>query len=445
VNKDGKRLEFEDVVLELERDTVDYSIRSNYVNPELMNISFCTEPKNYEKIISWIRTLFFDAIHDPVRLHASLTKLLADIPDEKRSGDSMLSSAYFMTAYTRSSSARARTTLAKALYLRRVRKLLKDSPDEVISKLTTVCTALHRPENFRVKVAGNIETLSNPVSAWNTLTASHDTKKPLEPLDSRREYLNDVGKNCGSAAFVVPISAIDSSFAMLVSDGPENLQHPDLPALRVAQSYMNAVEGPMWVAVRGTGLAYGVYFNRSEDTGKFTFRISRSPDAYKAYKAGKEQVEGYSSGKIPLDKFALEGAISEIVLDMANEQPTMSAAAELSFSNQVIRGIEKDYSHKMLARVRDVTPEQIRDAMTKYMLPVFDPKKANLMVTCAPIMSEGVVGDFKKAGFNAEIKALDEFQDDYGMKAPEGEDEESEEEDDESGSGEDESSSEDDK
>jgi Zn-dependent M16 (insulinase) family peptidase len=445
VNKDGKRLEFEDVVLELERDTVDYSIRSNYVNPELMNISFCTEPKNYEKIISWIRTLFFDAIHDPVRLHASLTKLLADIPDEKRSGDSMLSSAYFMTAYTRSSSARARTTLAKALYLRRVRKLLKDSPDEVISKLTTVCTALHRPENFRVKVAGNIETLSNPVSAWNTLTASHDTNKPLEPLDSRREYLNDVGKNCGSAAFVVPISAIDSSFAMLVSDGPENLQHPDLPALRVAQSYMNAVEGPMWVAVRGTGLAYGVYFNRSEDTGKFTFRISRSPDAYKAYKAGKEQVEGYSSGKIPLDKFALEGAISEIVLDMANEQPTMSAAAELSFSNQVIRGIEKDYSHKMLARVRDVTPEQIRDAMTKYMLPVFDPKKANLMVTCAPIMSEGVVGDFKKAGFNAEIKALDEFQDDYGMKAPEGEDEESEEEDDESGSGEDESGSEDDK
>ena len=69
----------------------------------------------------------------------------------------------------------------------------------------------------------------------------------------------------------------------------------------------------------------------------------------------------------------------------------------------------------------------------------------NIAVTCAPIMSEGVVGDFKKAGFNAEIKSLDEFQDDYGMKAPEGEDEESEEEDDESGSGEDESESEDEK
>jgi Zn-dependent M16 (insulinase) family peptidase len=444
VNKDGKRLEFEDVVLELERDTVDYSIRANYVNPELVNISFCTEPQNYEKIVGWIRTLFFDAIHNPVRLHASLTKLLADIPDEKRSGDSMLSGAYFMVAYTRNSSARARSTLAKALYLRRTRKLLKDSPDEVISKFATVCAALHRPENFRIKVAGNIETLVKPVSTWNALTASHDTKKPLEPLDSRRACLSEVGKNTGSAAFIVPISAIDSSFAMFVADGPDSLSHPDLPALRVAQSYMNAVEGPMWVAVRGTGLAYGCYFNRSEDTGKFTFRVSRSPDAYKAYKAAKEQVDGYSSGKIPLDKFALEGAISEIVLDMANEQPTMSAAAELSYANQVIRGIEKDHSHKMLARVRDVTPEQIRNAMTKYMLPVFDPKKANLMVTCAPIMSEGVVGDFKNAGFKAEIKALDDFHDDYGMQAPEGEDEESEEEDDESGS-EDGSESEDEK
>lgn len=440
VNKDGKRVEFEDVVLELERDTVDYGIRSNMASPEMIGISFCTEPKTYQKIIDWIRTLFFDAIHDPVRLHASLTKILADIPDEKRSGDSMLGSTYFMIAYDRSSSTRARSTLAKSLYLRRTRKLLKDNPDEVLSKFSTLCTSLHRPENFRIKVAGNLETLSNPVSSWNTLIKSLDTSKPLEPLDSRRKCLSEAGKNPGSAAYVVPIPAIDSSFAMLVSEGPDTYEHPDLPALIVAESYMGAVEGPMWVAVRGTGLAYGTFFNRSADTAKVTFRISRSPDAYKAYMAAKEQVEGYCSGKLALDKFALEGAISEIVLGFANEQPTMSSAAELSYLNQVIRGLDKDYNHKMLARVRDVTPDQIRGAMEKYMLPVFDPKTANLVVTCAPIMSEAVLENFKKAGFKAEMKALDEFQDDYGLKAAEGE-EESEEEDDEGGSsGEDEES-----
>lgn len=87
----------------------------------------------------------------------------------------------------------------------------------------------------------------------------------------------------------------------------------------------------------------------------------------------------------------------------------------------------------MLARVRDVTPEQIQAAVQKYMVPVFEPKTANLMVTCAPIMSDGLVENFKKEGFSAEVRALDTFQDDYGLEAVEGEDEESSE--DEEGSG----------
>lgn len=434
VNRDGKRMEFEDVVLELERDTVSYHIQSGHANPEMLSISFDTEPESYQKIIGWIRSLFYDAIHDPVRLHASLTKILADIPDEKRSGDSMLLAAHFMVAFDRNCSSRARSTLAKALYLRRTRKLLKDNPDEVISKFTTLCASLHRPENFRIKVAANVETLPNPVSAWNTLTSTLDTSKPLEPLDSRKDCLSAIGRHPGSAAYIIPISAIDSSFAMLVSSGPDTYEHPDLPALLVAQTYMDAVEGPMWVAVRGTGLAYGTYFSRSADTGRLTFRISRSPDAYKAYSAAKDQVTGYASGRLQLDRFALEGAISEIVLGMANEQPTMSSAAELSFVNQVIRGISKDWSHRMLARVRDVTPEQIRAAVQKYMVPVFEPKTANLLVTCAPIMSEGLVENFRKDGWEAESKALDDFQDDYGLGAVEGEDEVDSDEGSESGS-----------
>lgn len=434
VNRDGKRMEFEDVVLELERDTVSYHIQSGHANPEMLSISFDTEPESYQKIIGWIRSLFYDAIHDPVRLHASLTKILADIPDEKRSGDSMLLAAHFMVAFDRNCSSRARSTLAKALYLRRTRKLLKDNPDEVISKFTTLCASLHRPENFRIKVAANVETLPNPVSAWNTLTSTLDTGKPLEPLDSRKDCLSAIGRHPGSAAYIIPISAIDSSFAMLVSSGPDTYEHPDLPALLVAQTYMDAVEGPMWVAVRGTGLAYGTYFSRSADTGRLTFRISRSPDAYKAYRAAKDQVTGYASGRLQLDRFALEGAISEIVLGMANEQPTMSSAAELSFVNQVIRGISKDWSHRMLARVRDVTPDQIRAAVQKYMVPVFEPKTANLLVTCAPIMSEGLVENFQKDGWQAESRALDGFQDDYGLQAVEGEDEVDSDEGSESGS-----------
>ena len=416
VTRNGKRVEFEDLVLDLERETVAYGMDSERVNHEILSIAWETEPENYESIISWLRTLLFDAIHDTERLHSSLTKILADIPDEKRSGDSMVYAVNSMIQYERQSSIRARNTLSKALYLKRIKKLLEAEEDTVLAQFTELCNALHRPENFRIFVSANLEKLPRPVSTWDTLISELDTSKPLEPIKKRSSLLSEIGRKPGSAAYIVPMSTIDSSFALLTSKGPDSYDHPDLPALMVARAYMDAVEGPLWVAVRGTGLAYGTGFMRSVDTGLLMFKISRSPDAYKAFIAAKEQVEGYASAKFDFNKFALEGAISEIVLGMADEQPTMASAAEHSFANQVIRGISKDWSHQMLSKVQAVKPEQIREVMQKYMVPIFQPKSSNLVVTCAQIMKDSLNERFLLAGYKPEVRALESFQDDYGMK-----------------------------
>ena len=411
VTRDGQRVEFKDVVLGLKRDTVSYGIGSNGENTEMLSISFCTEPSNYQKIICWIRLLFFDAIHDSVRLRASLAKIMADIPNEKRDGDRMLVASYSMLAYNHNSSARARTTLSRASRLGLMCKLLEDSPEEVLLKFSHLCAALHRLENFRITVAADIETLKNPASSWTILTDSLGKTGALEPLDDCRVFLSEIGKNPGSTAFVIPISALDSCFVMLVSNGPDAYSSTDYPAFLIAKSYMNTVEGPLWAAVRGNGLAYHIYFSHSSATGNISLRIVRSPDAYKAYAAAKDQVEGYSSGRLPLDQGSVRGAVSKIILDLVNEQRTISAAAELSYVNQVIRGTKKDYSRDLLERVHKVTPDQIFEAMEKYMLPVFEPQAATLIVTCAESMSMGVLKDFKGAGFDTKIRPLDQFQD----------------------------------
>ncbi|KAK3699539.1 hypothetical protein LTR37_016408 [Vermiconidia calcicola] len=436
VTLDGKRMEFEDVVLELEKETVAYGINSERANAEMLHLAIEAEPDNYERVIGWLRTILFDAIHDPERLQSSLTKMIADIPDEKRSGDAMVVAVNSMMQYQQHSSVRARNTLSKALYLKRVKKLLDTNEGEVIAQFTELCNALHRPENFRIAVAADVAKLQNPVSAWKILTSGLDTSKPLEPLDQRKATLSEIGKNPGSAAYIVPMSTIDSSFGVLTTKGPDSYDHPDIPALSVAKAYMDAVEGPLWVAVRGTGLAYGTGFINNLDTGLLMFKISRSPDAFKAYTAAKEQVDAYATGRLEFNRFALEGAISEIVLGMADEQPTMASAAELSFANQVIRGISKDYSHQMLLKVQAVTPEQIREVMKKYMVPAFQPESSNLVVTCAQLMKEGLYERFSGAGYKPEVRTLETFQDDYGLKPSgngeaddEGEDDESDDED----------------
>ena len=413
VNRDGKRLEFEDLVLELERETVQYDMDFSRANNEMLSIGFHTEPENYERVIGWLRTLLFDAIHDPERLFSSLTKLLADIPDEKRSGDAMSYAVSNAVLYSRESSIRARNTLSKALYLKRLRKLLETDQEAVIAQFTELCKILHRPENLRIFVSADIEKLPTPVSAWTPLTSGLDTGKPLEPLDDQKAFLSDAGKKPGSSAYIIPMATIDSSFGLLTAKGPDSYDHPDFPALRVARAYMDAVEGPLWVAVRGTGLAYGTSFFTSVDTGLFQFRISRSPDVHKAFAAAKEQVEGYATGKLSFDKFALEGAVSEIVLGMADQQPTISTAAEYSYTNQVIRGISKDWSHETLTKIQAVKPEEIRAVMLKYMVPVFQPESSNLVITCANIMREALEANF--ADYKPEVRTLESFQDDYGL------------------------------
>lgn len=324
-----------------------------------------------------------------------------------------------MLQYERNSAVRARNTLSKALSLKRLRKQLQSSPETVLSHFSTLCSTLHQPSNFRIFISGNIHHLPHPVSTWRTLLLADHHKTPpmpLQPLDNRRSLLTPRALHPGSSAHIVPLRTIDSSFALLVSRAPTSYTDPLLPALMVARAYLDAVEGPLWVAVRGTGLAYGTSFIRSTDTGLLMFKISRSPDVYKAFLAAREQVRGFATGKLPLEKFALEGAISEIVLGMADEQPTAASAAEYSFANQCIRGISKSWSHEMLAKVQKVLAEEVREVIRDWFLPVFEPPRSNLVVTCSELMKERLAEGFKSEGFDGlVVGTLEGFMDGYGL------------------------------
>ena len=336
---------------------------------------------------------------------------------------------------------RARGTLVKALYLKRVKRLLESDPNAIITRLEEIRQALCQLSNFRVLVVANIEKLQKPVSSWEVLAANLDNKQPLIPLDTRLSRLSAAGKKPGNLAYIIPLSTIDSSFALSIAKGPESLEDPLVPALMVAISYLDAVEGPLWTAVRGTGLAYGTSFSRHVESGQISFDIYRSPDAFKAFAASKEVLENFVSGRSTLDSLALEGAISSIVLGFANGQATMASAAQGSFIRQVIRGLSSDWNDVMLKRVREVGVDEIKKVMKDILLPAFVPETANIFVTCAPIMEEVSLDDsclhmcfsdttkdlvkhFEGIGFKPEVKPLAFFQDDYGLKAEDGEDEE---------------------
>jgi len=429
----GQRMEFEQVIMALENDTVSYRIDSGSFlgNPEIIAIRFQVEPDKYVTAIQWLKDLLANKLFDVTRIKAITTRLLADIPEEKRDGNSMAYAVENSINTQAKSITRARGTLTRAVYLKRVKRLLEDAPETILSQLEEVRRALHQFSSFRVLVVANLEKLARPISSWKILTQDLDITTPLKPLESRLSRLSEAGKNPGNTAYIVPLPTIDSSFAISVTKGPSSFDDPRLPVLMVAIAYLDAVEGPLWTAVRGTGLAYGTSFSRHTESGQISFDVYRSPDAFKAFSACKIVIEQFVDGTNPFDDLALEGAISSIVLAFANAQSTMASAAQSSFVRQVIRGLPADWNQKTLKKVRGVKVEEIKQVLKTVVLPAFRAETANLIVTCAPIMEEGLVKGFEGLGFKPEVRPLASFQDDYGLKATDGDNEQEDEEDEE--------------
>jgi Zn-dependent M16 (insulinase) family peptidase len=363
----------------------------------MLAITFQIEVEKYEAAIAWVKELAHNSIFDIERLKAITDRLLSDVPDAMRSGHKMLAAVQQMIHYTPDSTTRARTALVRRLYLKRIKQLLANDPEEVISRMHSIRKSLFQPDNFRLLVIADLEKLPRPASSWHTFIESFDTpcSDSLKPLVKPIQRLSEAAKEPGKLAYVVPMPTIDSSFANASAKGPDSYSHPRLPALMVAVAYMNATEGPLWVAVRGTGLAYGVNFVYDVDKGLVHYQIYRSPNAHKAFLAGKKSVEDHISGQAQIDPtIALESAISSIVKDFAFEQGTYYAAAQDSFVRQVIRELPGDYKKTLLEKIRAVGVEDLKASLRDIILPIFTPDRANLFVTCAPGLEEVCYGSF---------------------------------------------------
>lgn len=390
VRRGSETIDFEQVVVELERDTVGYSIDSagNLGNVEGIRVSFQVEIERYDVAIKWLTELLYNSIFDVERLKAINTRLLADVPDAKRSGDDMLMAVHLMTHLAPKSIGRARCTLVKALYLRRIKQLLEADPNQVVQQFEKLRKTLCRFENFRILVITDLGKVTQPVSSWKPFLKDLETTKSLTPIGKRIERLSPAGTNPGKLAYVVPMPTIDSSFAYAVARGPTSYDDPRMPAVMVAMAYMNAVEGPLWAAVRGTGLAYGTNMGYDLESGYIYLDVYRSPDAYKAFAASKNVVHSHTNGEIEFDPLMLEGAISSIVVAFANEQQTLASAAGASFVKAVMRGLPEDHMERLLKRVRSVGVDDVKEILKSVVFDMFTPGRADVLITCAPGLKE---------------------------------------------------------
>lgn len=391
IDRNGERVSFEQVVMELERDTVSYGLSSarSLGDADSLMIQFSVEPDKYVAAINWLRTMAFDSVFDPVRLKAAITKALADVPESKRDGRSMASEVDASIHMLRSSLPVAQRTLVKAVYLKRLKKLLESDPDKVVSWFQTLRDSLFAFENMRFLVTASLAELPDPLKAWDVLSAQLPANGEMVPIVKPSSLLSEEAKNPGSVGvIIVPMTTLESSFTVSTAPGISSYSDPRLPAIMVSIGYLETVEGPLWNAVRGAGYAYGSFFSRNVDAGTLSYRVYRSPDASKAITASRDAIKKIAVGDVPVDKHLLEGTISQIVTMFAEEQSTMASAAQQNFVQAVIRDLPKDWGKEVMRKVRDVTVDEIKGIMNDLILPCFEPGRSNVVITCAKLMTE---------------------------------------------------------
>jgi hypothetical protein len=120
--------------------------------------------------------------------------------------------------------------------------------------------------------------------------------------------------------------------------------------------------------------------------------------------------------QIELDQTLVDGARSSLTYSYARASETVSAAASTAYLDEVLKGVGKDANKRLLEQFpvslpqdfadETITLDQIRQAIKKYLLPVFSAETAIGAVTVSTGKADEVEQGFKELGFETERKVL---------------------------------------
>ncbi|POY70063.1 hypothetical protein BMF94_6950 [Rhodotorula taiwanensis] len=409
---DGSVLEFEDVVKQLDAETLSYSINVNSPLQEGITLKVKVAKEKYDVAIRWIRDLLYHSRYTPERLKIAATKALQGLPSEKRDG-----SEVSYNAYRKMISQDASTNIALNLFNRidffpAFLEDLKEKPDAVVRQFEALRRALTDPRTMRVQVKGDILSLKKPASAWldDFEAIEPFPKDQLCPVRLSSEVMGSLGRQPAKKAIVYGISSIESCFAYHVAKGPDSRTHPDQPALTVARAVLNAMESYLWKFLRGAGLAYGASIHQDIESGLVYFRVYKSPDSHAAFLAARDLIDQLVAGKLEMDDLTIESAKSSLAYNTAEKEATINAAANASFTNLLL-GLPPNYGRKHLANTKDISAADILRVIETWIAPIFRPETSITSIALGLAKMDEVVKNFEALGYEVDQRT---FEDEEG-------------------------------
>ncbi len=405
----GEKLSFEEVISKLSKDIVNYYVFPSFTEQfsEYITITFISKRENYKKSIKWLKDILFYTKFDKSRIKVAINNYLNGLPDKKRSASTMLDSIMTRTILNDKSMKRAKDILSTEDFVFELLDDIETEFESIVEDLEKVRSSLFSLDNARILVCGNIEKLEDPVKSLTLLTDNKDIKITGPPkIIHSLNFLTEKGKSLSGEANIIAVPGTESSFLIAVTKGPTDYTDEDLPALRLAASYLQAVEGPFWKGIRGAGLAYGANARQSVELGQIGFEIYRGTDGYKAFNTAKKLVEDLANGVTPIDDILYRGSLSSIINSIASRENDYFSTSVKNYQNQVFIGRDRDYNTKSIEKLKNVDSDQLRNSIKKYFEPIFNSKTGIVFVACHPSAVEEFEKNFKNDGFEVNIEVV---------------------------------------
>ncbi|KAI8993250.1 Metalloenzyme, LuxS/M16 peptidase-like protein [Pilobolus umbonatus] len=404
--KDGKYISHSEVVQKLDSDIISYDATLGYQAAfrEYIVVTIKVEASKYKSGVDWLQHLMWDTQFTHKRLVVAINKTLNDIPQAKQNGKLVKA---IHTDITKSTEASC-SYLYQDTFLPRVLKQLEINPDKVIQDINEYRSILCQAENLRIHVMGNILNIDNPKSAFQPWKEYQSKVKALPPVVRSRDVLGPYGLRPGYCTNIIILPSTESSFSVHSTKGPQDYDSEEIPSLLVLFELLHAMEGIYTRMVRGLGLAYKCWLTHLTEAGLITLFILRSSNILNAYDNIKLVTHQLVQGDVSFNKYALEGAKSSVIFDIADSEGTKEVAASQSFINKVLRQSDRQ-KVDFFRKVQDVTMDDIQKVLLKYIVPLFDPATSNHVIVTSHLKAEEMVQSLDRKGHSPSIIRLEEI------------------------------------
>jgi len=355
--------------------------------------------------VAWLKDLLTSAVFTKERLEVVTAQVQQSLPEQKRDGETVLYAVHPSVVFDETSTSKAAGVTTQMEYIPQLAQRLKEDPGSVISDFEKIREALLKPDGIRFSVYGNVLGVPAPRTPWKVF----DGLKWLDvkPIPIPVASLSELGKNPAKKAVIVTLPSIESSFALHTTKSFAGFDHKDQAALRVACEVLEATESYFYKYIRGSGLAYGTFMEVDAEAGLLSFSVYRAPDSYRAFEEARKVVESLVDGSIVLDQTVVDGAKSSLVYKATRAVSTPPRAAATSFINQALKGVPQNHGRELLEKMQNVTVEEVKETLKKYVLPIFDPATSIAVVVSSPAKADEISENFSKVGYEVERRTLD--------------------------------------